>query len=145
MRIVVIHYIPHTSFAVRYTFLLNHLEFPHAWPTKISVRAKPLSPNASDSLPTPSLPTTIRSRKFTAALPLPPGIHEDSIPNPETPHGNPCVVTLRITDPSIYHPVSDLAVFCDPQVGCGLISHPASKKHNCKMRGLQGRYGCNRD
>ena len=30
MRIVVIHYIPHTSFAVRYTFLLNHLEFPHS-------------------------------------------------------------------------------------------------------------------
>ena len=107
-------------------FLWTILNFHTAWPTKIPVRPKPLSPNASYSLPTYSLPTTIRSREYTAAPPPPPGIHEDSIPKPETPHGNPCVVTLRVTDPSIPHPVSDLAVFCDPRVGCGLASHPAS-------------------
>lgn len=51
MRIVVVYRISHSSFAVRYAFWLNYPEILHNWPAKNSVRAKPLSPNASDSLP----------------------------------------------------------------------------------------------
>ena len=77
--------------------------------------------------------------------PPPPGIHEDSIPKTEPPHGNPCVVTLRVTDPST---PTRCPTWPSSVILRGLWARiPPSLQgltRTGKMWELQGRYGCSR-